>query len=200
MRVILLVRGPTDDPGDDVLLELKELTDSGLDEGYPPGVFCDGNPDRVRGISRAVWAIPDADPLWGATSWVGLDCQIKTESDGEKSVRVKRLTGERGTPDAITGLASTSARSSRAFTPLRPARQLAGVPSPPPSAPTPPASPTSRPTSPMRTPAACSPTKRSSARPSPRSGRPSAFRSIRRTRPLRTSPPSTARLLMRAPE
>jgi uncharacterized protein (DUF2252 family) len=107
VRVILLVRGPTDDPGDDVLLELKELGDAGVAKAYPPGVFFDDNPERVRSISRAVWAIPDADPLWGTTRWLGLDCQIKTESEGEKTVRVKRLDGKRGTPEAITGLART---------------------------------------------------------------------------------------------
>ncbi|APR74768.1 Hypothetical protein A7982_00114 [Minicystis rosea] len=105
VRVILLVRGPTDDPGDDVLLELKELGDAGLAKAYPPGVFFADNPARVRAVSRAVWAIPDADPLWGTTQWLGLDCQIKTESEGQKTVRVKRLSGKRGTPEAITGLA-----------------------------------------------------------------------------------------------
>jgi uncharacterized protein (DUF2252 family) len=105
VRVALLVRGPSDDPADDVILELKELTDAGLLPGYPPGVFYDSNPDRVRTLSRAMWAIPDADPLWGTTTWLGLDCQIKTETDGEKTFRVKRLTGKRGTPAAITGAA-----------------------------------------------------------------------------------------------
>lgn len=105
VRIILLVRGPSDDPGDDVLLELKELTDANLLAGYPPGVFFDDNRDRARLASRAAWAIPDADPLWGTTSLVGLDAQIKTETDGQKTVRVKRLTGKRGTPEALTGLA-----------------------------------------------------------------------------------------------
>lgn len=107
VRVIVLVRGPSDDPGDDVMLELKELGDAGVTRSYPPGVFFDDNQDRVRLISRAVWAIPDADPLWGTTSWLGLPCQIKTESDGQKNVRVSRLDGKRGTVEAITGLART---------------------------------------------------------------------------------------------
>lgn len=107
VRVILLVRGPTDDPGDDVMLELKELGDAGVAKAYPPGVFFDDNPDRVRQISRAMWAIPDADPLWGTTRWLGLDCQIKTETEGQKTTRVRRLTGKRGTPEAIAGLART---------------------------------------------------------------------------------------------
>jgi hypothetical protein len=56
-------------------------------------------------VSRAAWAIPDADPRWGATTLVGLDAQLKTESAGQKTVRVKRLTGKRGTPEALAGLA-----------------------------------------------------------------------------------------------
>jgi uncharacterized protein (DUF2252 family) len=107
VRVILLVRGPSDDPADDVMLELKELTDSGALATYPPGVFFDDNQRRVLGVARAVWGIPDADPLWGTTTWLGFDCQIKTESDGEKTFRVKRLTGSRGTPEALTGAART---------------------------------------------------------------------------------------------
>lgn len=105
VRVMLLVRGPTGDPGDDVLLELKEIGDSGVAELYPPGVFFDDNLGRVRGVSRRVWAIPDAEPLWGTTRWLGLDCQIKTETEGQKGVRVRRLEGKRGTPEALLGLA-----------------------------------------------------------------------------------------------
>lgn len=105
VRLILLVRGPTDDPADDVLLELKEVSDSGVAEAYPPGVFFDDNLARIRGVSRRVWAIPDADPLWGTTRLLGLECQIKTETEGQKGVRVRRLVGKRGTPEAILGLA-----------------------------------------------------------------------------------------------
>jgi uncharacterized protein (DUF2252 family) len=106
VREILLVRGPSDDPGDDVLLELKELTDSDpIAALYPPGVHADDNRERVLGVAHAVWGIPDADPLWGTATWMGLDVQIKTETDGEKTFRVKRLTGNRGTVDAITAAA-----------------------------------------------------------------------------------------------
>ena len=105
VRILLLVRGPTDDPGDDVILELKEIGDSGIAEPYPPGVHFDDNLARVRGVSRRLWAIPDADPLWGTTRFLGLDCQIKTETEGQKGVRVRRLEKKRGTPEAITGLA-----------------------------------------------------------------------------------------------
>lgn len=105
VRVILLVRGPSDDPGDDVLLELKELADAALVAGYAPGVWFDDPGARVLGTSRRAWAIPDAEPLWGVTNLLGLPCQIKLESEGQKTVRVTRLVEDRGTPEAIAGLA-----------------------------------------------------------------------------------------------
>ncbi|MDC3959904.1 DUF2252 family protein [Polyangium jinanense] len=104
VRVILLVRGPTDDPGDDVVLELKELADSGLAGLYPPGVFYDGVAERVRRASRAAWARPDAEPLWGTTEWMGFVCQIKRESEGQKTLRTSRMVEERGSPAALASL------------------------------------------------------------------------------------------------
>jgi len=105
VRVILLVRGPTDAPEDDVILELKELADSGLAGLYPPGVFYDDIAERVRLASRAAWAIPNAEPLWGTTRWLGFACQIKHETAGQKTIRVARMKGKRGTPDALLSLA-----------------------------------------------------------------------------------------------
>jgi uncharacterized protein (DUF2252 family) len=105
VRVLLLVRGPTDDPHDDVVLELKELADSGLGGWYLPGIAFDSVQDRVRDMSRAVWARPDAAPLWGTTSWMGLPCQIKAEYGGQKTVRTSRFKGKRGTPEAIEAFA-----------------------------------------------------------------------------------------------
>ncbi|MDI1433234.1 DUF2252 family protein [Polyangium sorediatum] len=104
VRVILLVRGPTDDPADDVVLELKELADSGLGGLYPPGVFYDGVAERVRLASRAAWARPDAEPLWGTTDWMGFVCQIKRESAGQKTLRTSRMREERGSPAALASL------------------------------------------------------------------------------------------------
>jgi uncharacterized protein (DUF2252 family) len=104
VRVIVLVRGPTDDAGDDVVLELKELVDSSVAGFYPPGVAFDDVATRVRESSRAAWARPDADPLWGTSTFVGLPCQIKTEAEGFKTIRVAKMTGALGTVDVLADL------------------------------------------------------------------------------------------------
>lgn len=104
VRVLLLVRGPTDAPDDDLLLELKELGDSGIGGLYPPGVYHDDVGRRVIESARAAWARPDAEPLWGVTHWLGLRCQIRLESEGQKNVRISRMVGDRGTPQAIEEL------------------------------------------------------------------------------------------------
>ncbi len=105
IRVVLLVRGPTDAPDDDVLLELKELNDSGLGGHYPPFIHYDDVQERIRMTSRAAWARPDAEPLWGTSEWLGLPCQIKRESAAHKTIRVRRMIEERGTPEALQSLA-----------------------------------------------------------------------------------------------
>ena len=104
VRLVLLVRGPTDAPDDDVLLELKELADSGIAGLYPPGVHHDDVGLRIIETSREAWARPDAAPLWGATRWVGLPCQIRVETQGQKNLRISRMVGARGTPAAIAQL------------------------------------------------------------------------------------------------
>jgi uncharacterized protein (DUF2252 family) len=104
VRVLLLVRGPSDAPDDDLLLELKELADSGIAGLYPPGVHHDDVGLRVLETSREAWARPDAAPLWGVTRWLGLRCQIRLDSEGQKGVRVSRMVDERGTPEALAAL------------------------------------------------------------------------------------------------
>ncbi|MDB4936275.1 MAG: hypothetical protein JWP87_3247 [Labilithrix sp.] len=104
VRVVLLVRGATDDPGDDLLLELKELADSGIAGLYPPGVHHDDVGARIVETSRSAWARRDAEPLWGVTTWLGLRCQIRAESQGQKNIRVSRMVGDRGTPEALSEL------------------------------------------------------------------------------------------------
>jgi uncharacterized protein (DUF2252 family) len=104
IRALVLVRGPTDDPGDDVLLELKELTDSGNAAWLLPGVSFDTVGARVLATTRAAWARPDADPLWGTASWAGLPVQIKSESEAFKTMRTSKLTGALGTPDELAKL------------------------------------------------------------------------------------------------
>ncbi|MBX3214267.1 MAG: DUF2252 family protein [Labilithrix sp.] len=103
-RVVLLVRGPTDAPDDDWMLELKELGDSMIGGLWPPGVHADSVGERVVRSARMAWARPDAEPFWGWTTWLGLPCQIRLESEGHKGVRVARMVGEEGTPEALTAL------------------------------------------------------------------------------------------------
>lgn len=106
VRLLLLVRGATDAPEDDVLLELKELADSGIAGLYPPGVHHDDVGLRVLESARAAWARGDAEPLWGVTRWLGLRCQIRLESEGQKNVRVSRMVEARGTPETLATLGS----------------------------------------------------------------------------------------------
>ncbi len=106
VRLVLLVRGPTDDPGDDRLLELKELADSGIAGLYPPGVHHDNVGLRILETSRAAWARPDAEPRWGVTQWLGLRCQVRAETEGQKNLRTSRLVGARGTAAALAGAGS----------------------------------------------------------------------------------------------
>ncbi|MCA9587757.1 MAG: DUF2252 family protein [Myxococcales bacterium] len=104
VRVIVLVRGPSDAPDDDVLLELKELADSPIAGLYPPGVHHDDVGRRVLESSRAAWARSDAEPLWGVTTLLGLPCQVRHETAAHKSVRIQRMVEERGTPEALSAL------------------------------------------------------------------------------------------------
>jgi len=105
VRALVLVRGPSDDPSDDVVLEVKEEADSGAGF-YPPYVYFDSVQARVTGTSRAIWRGASASPLWGASTWVGFPVQVRLESDGQKGVKTKRFTGSRGTVAALIALAS----------------------------------------------------------------------------------------------
>jgi uncharacterized protein (DUF2252 family) len=110
VRVVILVRGPTDDPGDDVLLELKELSDARLLPLPGPDVAFDSNQARVAHTTHAAWFSPRSAPLWGTSSWLGLPVQVRLESEGQKTVRVSRLVGARGTAAAIGQLAGSQGR------------------------------------------------------------------------------------------
>ena len=104
VRIILLVRGPSDALDDDVILELKELIDSGTPGWIPPGVPFNTVQERVQQSARQLWARPDAEPLWGVSEFYGFGIQIKQESEGLKTLRTRRFRGAEGTPDAIAGL------------------------------------------------------------------------------------------------
>lgn len=106
VRVLVLVRGPTDAADDDLILELKELPDSMAPAHAPPEVAFDTVQARILGTSRAAWADPAAAPLWGASEIGGFPVQIRLESEGQKTLRVRRLRGDRGTVPALTDLAT----------------------------------------------------------------------------------------------
>ncbi|MEZ4314618.1 MAG: DUF2252 family protein [Polyangiaceae bacterium] len=105
VRTLVLVRGPSDDPGDDVILELKELPDSAVLPHAPPEVAFDTVQDRILTTSRAAWAVPSAAPLWGTSEIAGMPVQVRLEAAGQKTLRVRRLRGKRGTPEALADIA-----------------------------------------------------------------------------------------------
>jgi uncharacterized protein (DUF2252 family) len=104
VRAMVLVRGPSDDPSDDIIIELKEEADSGA-VSYPPYVHFDSVQKRVTESSRAIWGGADRAPLWGTSTWVGFPVQVRLETDGQKGVKTKRFVQDRGTPAALTALA-----------------------------------------------------------------------------------------------
>ena len=105
IRAIVLIRGASDDPSDDELLEVKELRDSGTAGLYPPGIYADSVDARVITLSRAAWARPDADPFWGASQWEGMNVQVRHEAASNKGVKVDAMTGALGTVPVLTDLA-----------------------------------------------------------------------------------------------
>lgn len=104
VRALVLVEGPSADPGDDVVLEIKELPEATVALHPPPDVAYDSVQARILGTSRSAWAMRDAEPLWGAGDWLGLPCQVRAETAGQKTLRVRRLKGDEGTPEALADL------------------------------------------------------------------------------------------------
>ncbi|MBL9026725.1 MAG: DUF2252 family protein [Myxococcales bacterium] len=106
VRVIILVEGQTEDPADDVILELKEIGDTGMRPVGRPTVAADDTQGRIRYAQRTAWTRRDADPLWGMSELLGLPVQIKGELEAHKTIRVARIEEEIGTPEAMLELAS----------------------------------------------------------------------------------------------
>ncbi|MFO0652322.1 MAG: DUF2252 family protein [Polyangiales bacterium] len=107
VRLLVLVRGETDAPDDDVILEVKEQSDAVTPGGFAPYVWFDSNGARVLAARDALWSRPDADPRWGVATWFGLPVQIRTETAAAKGLRIARMTGANGTPEALVALART---------------------------------------------------------------------------------------------
>lgn len=110
VRVLVLVRGATDAPSDDVVLEVKEIGESGAREWIPPGRFFDGPEQRIDFFRRSTWSRPDADPLWTTARWLDFRVQVRSEAESNKTLRVSRLDGARGTPAALTSVAAVLGR------------------------------------------------------------------------------------------
>ncbi|MBL8744544.1 MAG: DUF2252 family protein, partial [Myxococcales bacterium] len=109
-RFILLVEGPTTELDDDVLLEVKEIGDSGARPASFTGVSSDDIGARVLRARTTCWTRSDAEPLWGMSELLGLTVQIKRESKAEKSLRVRRLEEDEGTPEAMAALSTDLGR------------------------------------------------------------------------------------------
>ncbi len=88
VRFLLLVRGATADPADDLILEIKELVE---------GV-------GALSAARLAWGRPDAEPLWGEARYLGFPVQIRAETAAHRTIRVKSLTGDLGKPAALVEL------------------------------------------------------------------------------------------------
>lgn len=99
VRLLVLLRGATDDPGDDVIVEVKELVD-------PPTPGPHADPvARVNAARGRLWSRADADPYWGAARWRGCPVQVRAETDAARGLRVSRLQGPLGTTAALRALA-----------------------------------------------------------------------------------------------
>jgi hypothetical protein len=106
VRVAILVEGPTEDVADDVILELKEIGDTGARPVGRPTVSADDTQGRILLAQRTAWTLRDADPLWGMSDLLGLPVQVKVEAEAHKTIRVVRIEEEIGTPEAMIELAS----------------------------------------------------------------------------------------------
>jgi uncharacterized protein (DUF2252 family) len=104
VRLLVLLDGPTAALEDDVLVELKELSESSLAGWYGPDPVASDTPTRVEGALRRSWAVPDADPRWFTTTWWGLPLQVRTKSEANKGLNVDRWAGARGAGDELTKL------------------------------------------------------------------------------------------------
>lgn len=109
VRALALVRGLTTAKKDDLVLELKELAPRDALPLPVAGSFAT-NAERLLTALASGWTARDADPLWGLGNWADFPVQIRNVSAGHRTVRVSRLDGALGTPEAVTGLGVILAR------------------------------------------------------------------------------------------
>jgi hypothetical protein len=106
LRALVLVRGASNAPEDAVLLELKELREPGLKGFTSLTSHWNDARHRVRDTTRAAWARSDAEPFWGVASWLGMSVQIRRETRVHRNIRVTKLIGELGKPEALAEAAT----------------------------------------------------------------------------------------------
>lgn len=97
-RVALRVRGPGDDPADDLSLELKPL----LPPVTPWPAAGDAR-SRIRLARERLWTRPDADPSWCAWDGPTGAWQARGTAPGTLSLRVRRVA--QGSPAEAVDLA-----------------------------------------------------------------------------------------------
>lgn len=104
VRVLVLLEGPSESPDDDVLLEVKELSDA-LTPGFVSvDVAATSLPSRITAAAAGVWSAPGLERYWGAATWLGFAVQCRVERASQKSVRVARLVGALGSVAALEAL------------------------------------------------------------------------------------------------
>lgn len=106
VRVLVLLRGATDAPDDDLMLEVKEETESGVAGWYAPTLSTDDVAQRVENAARRAWSRPDAEAHYFCGALLGVPVQVRTEANAQKSVRVTRWLGDRGTRSELVTFAT----------------------------------------------------------------------------------------------
>jgi len=92
-RYYALLEGPTPDPGDDLLLELKRVYDGAVMPGLsrlPSRPFAD-NGARVVALQRALQPGPDCDPLLGHAELGAATFRVRDRSKFQRGLDLERL-------------------------------------------------------------------------------------------------------------
>ena len=105
IRLLLLVEGATSSTEDDIVLEAKELGDAPWPPAFPPLSAAATNRDRVNRSAHRAFSSTAVEPLWQTTDWMGIEWQLRRETESQKSVRVARWVGTLGTPEALMAFA-----------------------------------------------------------------------------------------------